>query len=39
VMEKIGMTYDNRGDFEHPSVPDGHKLKLHVLYRIRNPLL
>lgn len=39
VMEKIGMTYDNRGDFEHPNVPDGHRLKLHVLYRIKNPLL
>jgi RimJ/RimL family protein N-acetyltransferase len=39
VMEKIGMTYDNRGDFEHPHISEGHRLRLHVLYRIKNPLL
>ena len=39
VMEKIGMTRDPLGDFDHPKVPEGHKLRLHVLYRIRNPLL
>lgn len=38
VMEKIGMAYDPAGDFEHPNVPFGHKLRPHVLYRITNPL-
>ena len=36
VMEKIGMTRDLEGDFDHPKVPDDHTLKRHVLYRIRN---
>lgn len=36
VMERIGMVRDETGDFEHPSVPDGHPLRPHVLYRIRN---
>jgi RimJ/RimL family protein N-acetyltransferase len=34
VMEKIGMTHDAADDFDHPSFPDGHPLKRHVLYRI-----
>ena len=34
VMEKIGMTYDPADDFDHPKLPDGHKLRWHVLYRI-----
>jgi len=33
VMEKIGMTYDPREDFEHPVLPAGHPLSRHVLYR------
>ena len=36
VMEKIGMTYDAGGDFDHPKLPVGHPLRRHVLYRIRN---
>jgi RimJ/RimL family protein N-acetyltransferase len=36
VMEKIGMTHDEAGDFEHPSLPEGHPLRPHVLYRARN---
>lgn len=39
VMEKIGMSYDPRGDFQHPDVPEGHRLRPHVLYRIANPAL
>ncbi len=39
VMEKIGMRYDPNGDFQHPDVPDGHRLRPHVLYRIANPAL
>jgi RimJ/RimL family protein N-acetyltransferase len=34
VMEKIGMTRDAADDFDHPSLPDGHPLRPHVLYRI-----
>ena len=35
VMERIGMTRDPADDFEHPSLPIGHALRRHVLYRIR----
>jgi RimJ/RimL family protein N-acetyltransferase len=34
VMERIGMHRDPTGDFEHPSVPFGHPIRPHVLYRI-----
>jgi len=37
VMQKIGMTRDLDGDFDHPSLPAGHTLAPHVLYRRRNP--
>ncbi|GHA15723.1 N-acetyltransferase [Devosia pacifica] len=37
VMQKIGMTHDPEGDFEHPKVPVGHWLRAHVLYRMSNP--
>jgi ribosomal-protein-alanine N-acetyltransferase len=32
VMERIGMTHDEAGDFDHPRVPEG-PLRRHVLYR------
>ena len=35
VMERLGMTRDPAGDFEHPNLPEGHPLRRHVLYRIR----
>jgi RimJ/RimL family protein N-acetyltransferase len=35
VMEKIGMTHDERDDFEHPLLAEGHRLRRHVLYRIK----
>jgi RimJ/RimL family protein N-acetyltransferase len=35
LMERLGMARDVDGDFDHPLVPDGHRLKRHVLYRIR----
>jgi RimJ/RimL family protein N-acetyltransferase len=35
VMEKIGMTHDPADDFDHPSLPEGHPLRRHVLYRMR----
>lgn len=34
VMEKVGMRHDPTGDFVHPSLPAGHPLGPHVLYRI-----
>ncbi|NOL44439.1 GNAT family N-acetyltransferase [Kribbella sandramycini] len=34
VMQKIGMTRDEAGDFDHPRIPPGHRLQRHVLYRI-----
>jgi ribosomal-protein-alanine N-acetyltransferase len=36
VMEKIGMTHDASEDFDHPNLPEGHPLRRHVLYRLRN---
>jgi RimJ/RimL family protein N-acetyltransferase len=38
VMEKLGMRRDPREDFDHPSLPAGHPLRPHVLYRIRREL-
>lgn len=35
VMERLGMTRDERDDFDHPELPEGHPLRPHVLYRIR----
>ena len=35
VMERIGMSRDPGGDFDHPAIPPGHPLCRHVLYRIR----
>lgn len=37
VMERIGMTHDPADDFDHPTLPEGHPLKPHVLYRITAP--
>jgi ribosomal-protein-alanine N-acetyltransferase len=34
VMEKIGMMHNPDDDFDHPSMPEGHPLRRHVLYRI-----
>ncbi len=34
VMRRLGMTHDPADDFEHPRVPEGHRLRRHVLYRI-----
>lgn len=35
VMARLGMTRDPAEDFDHPNVEEGHRLKRHVLYRIR----
>jgi RimJ/RimL family protein N-acetyltransferase len=34
VMQRIGMTHDEAGDFDHPRLEAGHRLQRHVLYRI-----
>lgn len=36
VMEKLGMIHDPAEDFDHPRLPQGHRLRRHVLYRLRN---
>jgi ribosomal-protein-alanine N-acetyltransferase len=35
-MERLGMQRDPADDFDHPSLPDGHPLQRHVLYRLRS---
>ena len=35
VMERIGMTHDLDDDFDHPRFPEGHRLRRHLLYRIK----
>jgi RimJ/RimL family protein N-acetyltransferase len=34
VMERLGMTRDPQGDFDHPALADGNLLRPHVLYRL-----
>ena len=34
VMERIGMVHDPADHFDHPVLPEGHRLRRHVLYRI-----
>lgn len=34
VMEKLGMRRDPAEDFDHPVLPEGHRLRRHVLYRL-----
>lgn len=34
VMEKLGMHHKEEDDFDHPKLPEGHRLRRHVLYRI-----
>lgn len=34
VMQKIGMHREPKDDFDHPNLPEGHPLRLHVLYRL-----
>jgi len=35
VMERLGMVRDAAGDFDHPRLPEGHRLRRHILYRLR----
>ena len=34
VMHRLGMRHDPAGDFDHPALPVGHRLRRHVLYRL-----
>ena len=34
VMHRLGMTHDPAEDFDHPSLPEGHPVRRHVLYRL-----
>ena len=34
VMKKLGMHRNVADDFEHPKLPEGHPLRVHVLYRL-----
>jgi RimJ/RimL family protein N-acetyltransferase len=35
VMRRLGMTHDPADDFDHPTLPAGHPMRRHVLYRLR----
>jgi hypothetical protein len=35
VMERLGMTYSPDDDFDHPRIPEGHRIRPHVLYRTK----
>jgi len=37
VMERIGMSYVEDGDFDHPELSEGDPPRRHVLYRIERP--
>jgi RimJ/RimL family protein N-acetyltransferase len=37
VMERIGMVHCPDEDFEHPTMPAGHPVRPHVLYRFPDP--
>jgi RimJ/RimL family protein N-acetyltransferase len=33
LMERLEFVHNPAGDFDHPSIPEGHQLRHHVLYR------
>jgi ribosomal-protein-alanine N-acetyltransferase len=35
VMRKLGMRHDPGDDFDHPRLAEGHRLRRHVLYRLK----
>lgn len=37
LMIRLGMTRVEDGDFDHPALPPGHRLRRHVLYAIERP--
>jgi RimJ/RimL family protein N-acetyltransferase len=36
LMERLNFQHDLNGDFEHPSIPVGHPIRPHVLYRLQS---
>ncbi|HMA15550.1 MAG TPA: GNAT family N-acetyltransferase [Kiloniellaceae bacterium] len=36
VMRRLGMRHDPADDFDHPKLPPGHRLRRHLLYRLRS---
>ena len=38
VMDRLGMTHDPAGDFDHPWLSQGDPLRRQVLYRLRDTL-
>jgi hypothetical protein len=36
-MRRLGLAYVEGGDFDHPDLPEGDRLRRHVLYRINLP--
>lgn len=37
VMERLGFTHVPGADFDHPALPEGHRLRRHVLYVLDRP--
>lgn len=37
LMEKLGLTRELAGDFDHPALPVGHRLSRHLTCRIERP--
>jgi RimJ/RimL family protein N-acetyltransferase len=37
LMRRLGMSYVEGGDFDHPALAEGDPLRRHVLYRIARP--
>lgn len=37
LMERLGLTRDLEGDFDHPLVPEGHPPRRHILFRKAKP--
>ena len=35
VMDRLGMSNSPADDFDHPSLPEGHRWRRQVLYRIQ----
>jgi len=36
VMQKIGMHHQPGDFFDHPTLPEGHRLKKHIMYRLEH---
>jgi hypothetical protein len=34
-MDRVGMRHEPAEDFDHPLLPEGHRLRRHVLYRLK----